>query len=385
MRQIHTLIVSFMAVAMLSIATAASAAPDKIQGNETIVIIGNCTGGQVMVDLGNAESECRCPPGESMVLGQCMSKGLSDFFDDAWNDVCKLFDCTGSGSGPDTGDDDPTDCKSNEGAACDAEFAKCDAEFAAGVDICNTTNRNTAISRCNQNVWPGHHITQDWHKVDGYWCPNPTDDPTSITSLMTTPAYLQCKDAKQVHAQCLDAWLSNETKGSGGGATFLGIGASGSDGGSIAGPLSPYACLQEESKRVQTCKRDVVLEKGCPVSCESVPKARVILGDFRPEHHDRSYSRVERMVLTEITRQEAETFINDMGYAWLEQRQLHKAIEAFETNVVNFPTSANAHDSLAEGYERAGRKRLALKYYRQALRLDPKLVTAKEGIARLSP
>lgn len=50
-----------------------------------------------------------------------------------------------------------------------------------------------------------------------------------------------------------------------------------------------------------------------------------------------------------------ETVINSFGYAALSQRKFEEALALFERNVQANPWSANAHDSLADGYAEAGR------------------------------
>src|SRR4051812_1244311 len=49
-----------------------------------------------------------------------------------------------------------------------------------------------------------------------------------------------------------------------------------------------------------------------------------------------------------------ESVINDLGYAALFQQKTQDAIALFRRNVEANPDSANAYDSLAEGYAKAG-------------------------------
>lgn len=46
--------------------------------------------------------------------------------------------------------------------------------------------------------------------------------------------------------------------------------------------------------------------------------------------------------------------INNLGYAALSQKKFAEAIDLFKRNVEQNPNSANAHDSLADGYAGAG-------------------------------
>ena len=62
---------------------------------------------------------------------------------------------------------------------------------------------------------------------------------------------------------------------------------------------------------------------------------------------------------------------NRAGYNLLGSGSTDAAIYVFEMNKNLFPKSANAWDSLAEGYLKAGKKDLAIKYYNKAIELDP--------------
>jgi tetratricopeptide (TPR) repeat protein len=61
-----------------------------------------------------------------------------------------------------------------------------------------------------------------------------------------------------------------------------------------------------------------------------------------------------------------EADINSYGYQLLAQGKTDEAIEMFKKNVKDHPQSWNAYDSLAEGYDRKGDKKLAVEYYRKA-------------------
>ena len=76
--------------------------------------------------------------------------------------------------------------------------------------------------------------------------------------------------------------------------------------------------------------------------------------------------------------------VNEKGYALLGDRQLQQAIEVFRLNVLVYPASANAFDSLGEAYMTAGMKELATENYRKSLALDPGNRNAEEMIEKLS-
>lgn len=66
-----------------------------------------------------------------------------------------------------------------------------------------------------------------------------------------------------------------------------------------------------------------------------------------------------------------ENSLNTVGYAVLGQEDYDTAIAVFRLNVEHFPTSSNAHDSLAEAYMESGQDELAEVFYQKALLLDP--------------
>ena len=68
----------------------------------------------------------------------------------------------------------------------------------------------------------------------------------------------------------------------------------------------------------------------------------------------------------------AEAEVNRWGYRVLELGQPQQAVEIFKLNVGLYPESANAFDSLGEGYEAAGAPALAIPSYRRSLALNPK-------------
>jgi formylglycine-generating enzyme required for sulfatase activity len=73
---------------------------------------------------------------------------------------------------------------------------------------------------------------------------------------------------------------------------------------------------------------------------------------------------------------------NEMGYRLVSGKKPIEALQVFLLNVQAFPESANAHDSLAEAYERVGLRELAIRHYRKALELNPRLRTAREALDR---
>lgn len=85
-----------------------------------------------------------------------------------------------------------------------------------------------------------------------------------------------------------------------------------------------------------------------------------------------------------------ENLLNQLGYTHLRADRKIDAISAFEKNVQLYPNSANAHDSLAEAYEKNGAKDKAREHYEKAFRMAEKIgetqlaKSAKANFERLS-
>lgn len=77
--------------------------------------------------------------------------------------------------------------------------------------------------------------------------------------------------------------------------------------------------------------------------------------------------------------------INALGYVLLNENRLEDAIKIFRLNVREFPLSANVYDSLAEAYEDAGNRNIAIQNYRRSLELNPKNTNAIEHLKKLDP
>ncbi len=61
--------------------------------------------------------------------------------------------------------------------------------------------------------------------------------------------------------------------------------------------------------------------------------------------------------------------VNQLGYLYLNANMVNEAIDVFKKNVKAHPDSWNAHDSLAEGYLKAGDKKMALESFKKSLGL----------------
>jgi len=67
----------------------------------------------------------------------------------------------------------------------------------------------------------------------------------------------------------------------------------------------------------------------------------------------------------------SEVEINNYAYQVMNNGQNDKAIEIFQANTQRFPKSANAWDSLGEGYATKGDKDNAIKSFKKSLSLNP--------------
>ncbi|RLD26022.1 MAG: hypothetical protein DRI75_12475 [Bacteroidetes bacterium] len=74
-----------------------------------------------------------------------------------------------------------------------------------------------------------------------------------------------------------------------------------------------------------------------------------------------------------------ESEINNAGYQLLGSGQVQEAIFVFQMITEFFPDSANAWDSLAEGFLKAGNKEKATEYYNKAITMDPDGATGKNA------
>ena len=75
--------------------------------------------------------------------------------------------------------------------------------------------------------------------------------------------------------------------------------------------------------------------------------------------------------------------LNTLGYRLLQTGHTKDAIEIFKLNVNQFPASFNVYDSLGEGYMVDGNNKLAEKYYKKSLKLNPDNENAKQMLEKL--
>ena len=78
-----------------------------------------------------------------------------------------------------------------------------------------------------------------------------------------------------------------------------------------------------------------------------------------------------------------ENIVNSKGYDLLGEKRLKESIDVFKLNVLAFPKSANAYDSLGEAYLESGDKKSAAENYKKSLELDPENGNAREVLKKI--
>jgi len=79
----------------------------------------------------------------------------------------------------------------------------------------------------------------------------------------------------------------------------------------------------------------------------------------------------------------SESRINRLGYQLMNAERYSIAIGAFTLNTLEFSDSFNVWDSLAEAYLKSGDSKLAKKYYKKSLELNPENSNARDVLASL--
>jgi tetratricopeptide (TPR) repeat protein len=78
-----------------------------------------------------------------------------------------------------------------------------------------------------------------------------------------------------------------------------------------------------------------------------------------------------------------ESDVNDLAFILLGKGMKSKAIDIFKYNLAVHPNSADAYEGLAEGYDDAGQKELALENFKQSAKLNPNNSYAADRIKKL--
>lgn len=79
----------------------------------------------------------------------------------------------------------------------------------------------------------------------------------------------------------------------------------------------------------------------------------------------------------------SESGINERGYQLLTQKKYLQAIDLFKLQVLTFPKSYDAYDSLGEAYMKSDNIPLAIENYQKSLKLNPKNENAVKQLAKM--
>ncbi len=100
--------------------------------------------------------------------------------------------------------------------------------------------------------------------------------------------------------------------------------------------------------------------------CEPLTKA-IVLGDV--DSAIQLYHNLKRDRQSDYDFSEFQ--LNMLGYQLMSRGRIEDAIKIFKLNTKQYPNSFNVFDSLAEAYMKSGDRKLAIKYYKKSLELNP--------------
>jgi tetratricopeptide (TPR) repeat protein len=75
--------------------------------------------------------------------------------------------------------------------------------------------------------------------------------------------------------------------------------------------------------------------------------------------------------------------LNSLGYGYLAQNELEKAIAVFQLNVEAYPEASNPYDSLGEAYAQQGDTDKAITNYKKSVALNPANQSGIEALKKL--
>ncbi|MDY0779685.1 hypothetical protein [Tenacibaculum sp. IB213877] len=79
-----------------------------------------------------------------------------------------------------------------------------------------------------------------------------------------------------------------------------------------------------------------------------------------------------------------ERTMNSLGYRYLRDNQLERAIHIFKINTVLYPKSSNTYDSLGDAFLKAKDTVQAIDSYKQALTINPENRSSKKNLEKLT-
>ncbi|MCJ7580270.1 MAG: MBL fold metallo-hydrolase [Candidatus Aminicenantes bacterium] len=113
------------------------------------------------------------------------------------------------------------------------------------------------------------------------------------------------------------------------------------------------------------------------------PAVPIIEQEFMDNGIDAGIKKYQEMKKNGGTYLFDETSFNALGYRFLSQREVKKAIAVFKLNVEAYLESWNVYDSLGEAYMNDGQIDLAVRMYEKSLELNPENNNAVEMLKRL--
>jgi tetratricopeptide (TPR) repeat protein len=138
------------------------------------------------------------------------------------------------------------------------------------------------------------------------------------------------------------------------------------------------------SRRAEIADAIVNILHGRPHEPPKLSIARRLLPVIEKDGVDAAFALYQELRTTPGTRYDfSEAELNGLGYTLLDSRRNDAAIRVFQLNLRNFPTSANAFDSLGEAYYRSGRRAEAAQAYQRAVELDPSNANARAMLLKL--
>lgn len=76
--------------------------------------------------------------------------------------------------------------------------------------------------------------------------------------------------------------------------------------------------------------------------------------------------------------------VNNYGFSLLDYfENPDGALRLFEINIINYPESANAYDSLGVAYKETGAAELAIESFEKALEIDPDFENSKKNLEEM--
>ncbi|MBU2995302.1 alpha/beta fold hydrolase [Cellulophaga baltica] len=91
---------------------------------------------------------------------------------------------------------------------------------------------------------------------------------------------------------------------------------------------------------------------------------------------------IEMTIETKINNR-SEHDLNTLGYTFLQNEEIAKALAIFKTNTLLFPGSSNVYDSYGEALVKANRNEEAIEMYEKALELNPKNENTKVALQKI--